>query len=100
MNFELNKKYIVEVTNKGIIPIEEFCEERFFDKDHDELDFLTDEEKEFIIRQTCEDLMQSIKTHRLEAGKYNSVLISNKVEYDEIFDVIDNYLYDRLGADK
>lgn len=33
MNFELGKEYIVKVSEKGIIPIEEFESDRFFDKD-------------------------------------------------------------------
>lgn len=48
MNFELGKEYIVAITDRGIVPIDEFDRERFYDKDNDDLDFLTDEEKTII----------------------------------------------------
>lgn len=51
MNFELGKEYIVTVTDKGIVPVDEFNRERFYDKDNDDLDFLTDEEKIIIKSQ-------------------------------------------------
>ena len=60
MNFELGKKYIVEVTEKGIIPIDEFLEERYIDKDHDDLEFLTDEEKTIVINDVLNDLKAEI----------------------------------------
>lgn len=60
MNFELGKEYIVEVTDKGIIPIEEFDSEKYYNKDTDDLDFLTDEEKALIIESTCNDLIEKI----------------------------------------
>lgn len=37
MNFELGKEYIVTVTDKGIVPVDEFNRERFYDKDNDDL---------------------------------------------------------------
>lgn len=51
MNFELGKEYIVAITDRGIVPIDEFDRERFYDKDNDDLDFLTDEEKTIIENQ-------------------------------------------------
>lgn len=56
MNFELGKEYIVHVTEKGIIPIDEFDRVRFFDKDCDSLEFLTDEEKQIIIESALKEL--------------------------------------------
>lgn len=56
MNFELGKEYIVRVTEKGIIPIDEFDRVRFFDKDNDSLEFLTDEEKQVIIDSALKEL--------------------------------------------
>ncbi len=56
MNFELGKQYIVEVTDKGIIPIEEFDREKYYNKDTDDLDFLTDEEKDLIIQSVSEEI--------------------------------------------
>lgn len=61
MNFELGKKYIVEVTKKGIIPREEFLEERYIDKDHDDLDFLTDEEKVVIVNEVLDKIRAEIE---------------------------------------
>ncbi len=57
MNFELGKSYIVAVTEKGITPLMEFDRNQWFDKDHDDLDFLTDEEKAVIIN----DMLDKIK---------------------------------------
>ena len=62
MNFELGKEYIVRVTEKGIIPIDEFDSVRFFDKDTDDLDFLTDEEKTVIINRTLNEVKTTIET--------------------------------------
>lgn len=55
MNFELGKEYIVAVTDKGMVPIDEFDRERFYDKDNDDLDFLTDEEKIIIKNQAYQE---------------------------------------------
>ncbi len=65
MTFELGKQYIVKVTKNGIIPIEEFKEERFFDKDRDNLDFLTDEEKIIVIN----DVLDKIRAEIVELDK-------------------------------
>lgn len=61
MNFELGKKYIVEVTEKGIIPIDEFLEERYINKYHDDIEFLTDEEKTIVINDVFNDLKTEIE---------------------------------------
>ena len=61
MNFELGKQYIVEVTDKGIIPIDEFDTERFFDKDNDDLEFLTDEEKTVVINDVFDKMSKEIR---------------------------------------
>ena len=55
MNFELGKEYIVAVTNKGLVPIDEFDRERFYDKDNDDLDLLTDEEKAIVGNQAYQE---------------------------------------------
>lgn len=61
MTFELGKQYIVEVTKNGIIPTEEFKRERFFDKDSDSLDFLTDEEKVVVINGVLDKIRAEIQ---------------------------------------
>lgn len=94
MNFELGKEYIVRVSDKGIIPIEEFKSERFFDKDTDDLDFLTDEEKQIIIKSTLKELKNELcdkikdlqETH--DWGKIYGVelvldMINEKIEGDK-----------------
>lgn len=71
MNFELGKKYIVEVTEKGIIPREEFLEERYIDKDLDDLDFLTDEEKTVVVNDALDKIRTEINRQEkwlLQAG--------------------------------
>lgn len=76
MNFKLGKKYIVEVTEKGIIPREEFLEERYIDKDHDDLDFLTDEEKAIVINNVLNELKAEIEQeyNRLRATRADETL--------------------------
>ena len=61
MNFELGKKYIVEVTDKGIIPIDEFSSEKYSNKDTNPLDFLTDEEKEIIENNIIAHIVDEMK---------------------------------------
>ena len=61
MKFELGKQYIVKVTENGIIPEEEFRRERFFDKDNDSLEFLTDEEKTVIINTVLDKIRAEIE---------------------------------------
>lgn len=61
MNFELGKKYIVEVTEKGIIPREKFLEEKYFNKDLDDLDFLTDEEKVVVVNEVLNKIRAEIE---------------------------------------
>ncbi len=94
MNFELGKEYIVKVSENGIIPIDEFKSERFFDKDSDDLDFLTDEEKQIVIKATLKELKNELydkikdlqETH--DWGKIGGVelvidTINEKIEGDK-----------------
>lgn len=60
MNFELGKEYIVKVSEKGIVPIEEFDRNRWYDKDFDDLDFLTDEEKIVVINNVLDKIRTEI----------------------------------------
>ena len=64
MNFELGKEYIVKVSEKGIIPIEEFKSDRFYDKDHDDLEFLTDEENIIVINDVLDKIREEIKSKK------------------------------------
>ena len=60
MYLEIGKQYIVDVTDKGIIPVDEFSDERFFDKDNDDLEFLTDEEKTEVVNKVLADIKEKI----------------------------------------
>jgi len=63
INFELGKQYIVEVKPEGIIIVDEFNRERFFDKDTDDLDFLTYEEKLAFANRFFDAFSEDIKEH-------------------------------------
>ena len=62
MTFELGKTYIVDVTEKGIIPQEVFDKDRWYNKDSDDLDFLTDEEKIVVINDVLNKIMAEIES--------------------------------------
>lgn len=63
MSFELGKEYIVAVTDKGIVPVDEFNRERFYDKDNDDLDLLTDEEKVVVINDVLDKIKFEIELY-------------------------------------
>ena len=86
MNFKLGKKYIVKVTEKGIIPREEFLEERYIDKDHDDLDFLTDEEKVVIVNE----VLDNIRAEIVELWQNEPCVIEGGC-LDEVLEIIDKY---------
>ena len=60
MTFELGNQYIVDVTERGIIPVAKFDHERYFDRDTDDLEFLTDEEKSVVINQALVKIRDEI----------------------------------------
>ena len=98
MNFELGKKYIVEVTEKGIIPREEFLEERYIDKDHDDLDFLTDEEKTVIVNGVLDKIRAEIEqltscySISKERGGMGQVEWSDRlIKESDVLQIIDKY---------
>lgn len=80
MNFNIGKKYIVDVTSMGIIPIEEFTYDRYFNRDSDDLDFLTDEEKSLLVKDIINKLRA--KMVALYTGKY-----MKNDEHDEAFQI-------------
>lgn len=90
MNFELGKEYIVKVSEEGIIPIEEFDSDRFYDKDHDDLDFLTDEEKIVVINNVLDKIRAEIDQQEkwLQQAGYNAYNV------DIAFGAIKNALKD------
>lgn len=61
MIFELGKSYIVDVTEKGIIPLMEFDESKWYNKDSDDLDFLTDAKKDVIINSVLNKIRAEIE---------------------------------------
>lgn len=60
MNFELGKTYIVDVTPKGIIPLFEFDNDKWYNKDSNDLDFLTEEEKVIVINAVLDKIKSYI----------------------------------------
>jgi hypothetical protein len=99
MNFEIGKQYIVSVSENGIVPIEEFSNERYFDIEYDSIDFLTDEEKVVIIN----DVLDKIKNefidryprnyaNGLELGGRSCVFSLN-----DVLRIIDKYKVEREG---
>ena len=61
MIFEFGKKYIVNVTEKGLVPLIEFNRSQWVNKDYDDLDFLTDEEKEVIVNDVLKQIRAKIE---------------------------------------
>ena len=88
MNFEIGKQYIVEVSESGIIPVEEFSRERYFDKDHDDLDFLTDEEKVVIINSVLDKIIAEINKLNLDIGSDG---YDEYIDRYDVLKIIDNY---------
>ena len=64
MTFEFGKRYIVDVTERGIMPLMVFDEDRWYDKDHDDLDFLTDEEKIVVINDVLDKIRAEIEEYK------------------------------------
>ena len=100
MTFEFGKRYIVDVTERGITPLMVFDRDRWHDKDHDDLDFLTDEEKIVVINDVLEKVRAEIVQMNDDVSKmlmpFDSI---EKVKYTTGFidglgstlDVIDKY---------
>ncbi len=88
MNFELGKEYIVKVSEEGIIPIEEFKSDRFYDKDHDDLDFLTNEEKKLTIDQVLCKIEAEINA---ESAKSLGILWERTKALEWVLNVIGKY---------
>lgn len=85
MNFELGKEYIVKVSEEGIIPIEEFRSDRFFDIESSDLDFLTDEEKTFVINNVLDKIRDEIE-------EYKSRQVTLAIGIEEVLGIIDKYI--------
>ena len=71
MIFEFGKKYIVDVKEKGIVPLMEFDKDRWYDKEHDDLDFLTDEEKVVVINTVLDKIRAEIEQIADEEQKHD-----------------------------
>lgn len=89
MIFEFGKRYIVDVTEKGITPLMIFDEDRWYDKDHDDLDFLTDEEKIIVIN----DVLDKIRAEIEELQLVGYATADRKIELADraVLRVIDKY---------
>lgn len=86
MNFEIGKQYIVSVSENGIIPIEEFSNERYFDIEHDSIDFLTDEEKIVIINAVLAKVRAEI-----EHLTYYWCEVNPRTVIADVLQIIDKY---------
>ena len=93
MNFELGKSYIVDVTEKGIIPLSEFDNSKWYNKDYDDLDFLTDEEKIVVINKVLGEIRAEIEPIRkFYHEEYTDCVNGAKVQMlSWVLDLIDKY---------
>lgn len=94
MNFELGKSYIVNVTENGIVPSMEFDRNQWFNKDYDDLEFLTDEEKEVVVN----DVLDKIRAD-IERAKYTDFQRRNRKTYDKCLEIIEKYTAESEGSD-
>ena len=84
MNFELGKEYIVKVSEEGIISIEEFRSNRFFDIESSDLDFLTDEEKTLVINDVLDKIRDEIEEYKSKQGTLAISIL-------KVLDIINKY---------
>lgn len=87
MIFELGKEYIVKVSGRGIIPIDEFKSDRFYDKDHDDLDFLTDTEKTVVVNAVLDKIRAEIEAYQSDAFYHDNVMMNKEM----VLGIIDKY---------
>jgi len=88
MNFELGKTYIVDVTEKGIIPSMEFDDSKWYDKDHDDLDFLTNEEKIVVINDVLDKIKEEIKDNTYFI---NETTEKEGIDFETVEKIINKY---------
>ena len=88
MTFEIGKTYIVDVTEKGIIPRDVFDRDRWYDKDSDDLDFLTDEEKIVVINDVLEKIKDEIKDNTYFI---NETTEKEGIDFETVKNIIDKY---------
>lgn len=91
MIFEIGKTYIVDVTEKGITPSMEFDKDRWFDKDHDDLDFLTDAEKVIVINTVLDKIRADIQFIKDKCLPNNIAEEYEQIGLQEALDIIDKY---------
>ena len=94
MNFELGKKYIVNVTEKGIIPLREFDYNKWYHIDY--ADLLKDEEKKIIVNEVLDEIKADIEAVIQEetvvdqsGGEYEHVV--SKLDPDDVLQIIYKY---------
>ena len=91
MNFELGKEYIVSVSEKGIIPLMVFDKDRWFDKDSDDLDFLTDEEKAIIAKEVADNIRAEILGYEYTGFELGGFKDGFDTAMVKVLNIIDNY---------
>ena len=90
MTFELGKTYIVDVTEKGIIPQDVFDRDRWYNKDCDNLDFLTDEEKIVVINNVLDKIKAEIEELKPNNPNFKGYFEQN-VALNKVLEIIDKY---------
>lgn len=101
MNFELGKEYIVKVSEEGIIPIEEFRSDRFFDIESSDLDFLTDEEKTMVINDVIDKIKADIKDWQIDIHDNENDAETHDFVFERIYEIFDEYKVEReVSADE
>lgn len=87
MTFELGNQYIVDVTERGIIPVAKFDCERYFDRDTDDLEFLTNEEKSVVIKQVLVNIREELTSET----KYRPEFAFSSA-LSRALDIVDKYI--------
>jgi len=100
MNFEMGKMYIVDVTEKGISPLMEFKRDEWCNKDYDDLDFLTDEEKVIVINNVLDKIKSEILCNIVEDDENSPARLRADWDAANKAHMIDIALIDRYRGEK
>lgn len=95
MNFKLGEKYIVDVTENGIIPLMEFDRDRWHDKDSDDLDFLTYEEKKVVVNEMLDEVRAELEAARFVDKNTKLCKNANASGLEVAMQIIDKYKAER-----
>jgi hypothetical protein len=98
--FELGKSYIVNVTQKGIISLMEFDYSEWYNKDQDDLEFLTDEEKILVINDLLDKIRSEIASIAIngQVDEHTMFIRTGEQVKQMALEIIDKYR--EKGSDK